>query len=381
MARVDYLFPVREGNQFDLIVDGDACFNAMLDAIGSARQCILIEQYLVESGWVVSGLVDALGKAACRGITVYMLLDDFGSSGLRLSDRSRLEDAGVRLRFYNPVHFRHWFNNLFRDHRKLLVVDGELGFVGGAGLADAFSQERSGALAWKDVMLKIRGRVVRDWCELFSWTWKETTTEDVVLPEWPANESPGYQSGRVLVSAPFHRLEISRALIRQMRKAKQRIWITSPYFVTSRKIRRILGQAAFRGVDVRLLLPGVKSDHPWVTFASRRHYGGLLAEGIRIFEYQPRFTHAKIELCDHWVSIGSSNLDRWNQSWNLDANQTVIDEEFAHRVAAFFVQDFSDSREITTLFWKERSFASRLGEALSGVLVNGLQHLIRRRRP
>ena len=373
----EYRFPVRDGNHFELLVDGDAFFSRMLDAISQARHYILLEQYLVESGLLTSQFIQQLIEAAQRGVAVYLLLDDFGASGLLPSDRKRLARAGVLSCFFNPVHFKRFFNSLFRNHRKSLIIDEQFAFVGGAGLADEFSAEISGTLAWHDVMLAIRGSAVQDWRQLFVQNWQKHSAEPIALPDINAQPHADNKLGRLLAANPLKRQEINRALIKQLRRARHRAWITSPYFVASRKIRRTLRQTARRGIDVRLLLPGPYSDHPWISHAARRHYVRMLKNQVRIFEYQPRFIHAKVELCDDWVSLGSSNLDRWNQRWNLDANQSICDAGFATEVAALFNRDFALSTEITLRDWQQRSWLTRLREGLSGQLISWLERLFR----
>jgi len=378
MARFKkYQFPVRDGNHFELLVDGDVFFKKMLDAISLAQHTILLEQYLVKSGKLTSRFVQQLDQAAQRGVAVYLLLDDYGASGLTQGDRQRLEQTGIQSCFFNPVRFKRFFHSLFRNHRKSLIVDGEVAFVGGAGLADEFSAKVSGPQAWHDVMLEIRGSVVQDWGQLFVQTWQRHSRQPISLPEITCPPHADDQTGRLLTSSPFKRQEINQALISQLRRSQQRAWITSPYFVAPRKIRRILRQTARRGVDVRLLLPGPFSDHPWISHAARRYYMRMLKNRVRIFEYQPRFIHAKMELCDDWVSIGSSNLDRWNQHWNLDANQGVCDADFAAKLAALFNRDFSLSKEITLQAWQQRPWPTRLREGLSGLIVFWLERLTR----
>ncbi|MDH5446184.1 MAG: phosphatidylserine/phosphatidylglycerophosphate/cardiolipin synthase family protein [Gammaproteobacteria bacterium] len=374
-----YRYPLHESNQFDLLVDGQQYFPAMLAAIEAAKSFILLEQYLVSSGEITHQFIQKLIEAAQRGISIYVMLDDFGSSGFNETDRQRLHDNNIQLHLFNPFRFKQIFNSLFRNHRKILVVDGQVAFVGGAGLADEFSEQQYGQQAWHDVMLKIRGDVVKDWCNLFCTTWEKHAKPqiEITIPESSLNV--GNQSGRVLTATPLRRQEINRALIKHIRRSETCAWITSPYFVTTRKIRRVLRQAAWRGVDVRLLLPGQYSDHPWISFATRRHYSRLLKSGVRIFEYQPRFIHAKIELCDDWVSLGSSNLDRWNQRWNLDANQAVYDAELAEQSRKLFEQDFSDCIEITLAMWRQRPWLSRFRELISGQIVVWLETIIRSR--
>jgi phosphatidylserine/phosphatidylglycerophosphate/cardiolipin synthase-like enzyme len=155
---------------------------------------------------------------------------------------------------------------------------------------------------------------------------------------------------------------IQRSLLKHVKSAEHRIWFATAYFIPSWSIRRKLKHAARRGVDVRLLLPGPVTDHPGVRYASRRYYGRLLKNGIRIYEYTPRFFHAKMVLCDNWVTIGSCNYDRWNLQWNLEANQEVDDQDMATTVAAMFMNDFSNSLEHTGKEWEQRSWRQRMLE-------------------
>ncbi|MDZ7805192.1 phospholipase D-like domain-containing protein [Thiohalophilus sp.] len=368
------------GCRFTLLVDGEQYFPAMLAAIDRAKQFILLELYLVESGHMTRRFIKALIRARQRGVSVYMLLDDYGARFLELLDREILLAQDIKLVFFNPFDYRRFYRSLRRDHRKLLLVDGLTAFTGGTGLSDAFAPPFEPQRAWHEVMVQIEGPVVADWEQVFSRTWKTVTGQ---LPELPAcskqQYSPG-QSGRVALSAGLTLQEIKRAFIKQVRTARQRVWLTTPYFIPSRKIRRALVRRARAGVDVRLLLPGPLSDHPWVSHAARGFYHRLLRHGIRIFEYQPRFTHAKIGLCDNWCTIGSSNLDRWNQHWNLDANQEIDAGDFASQVAELFETDFAQSLEIDLDDWQTRSGRQRLQEWLAARLVMLIEFVARRYR-
>jgi phosphatidylserine/phosphatidylglycerophosphate/cardiolipin synthase-like enzyme len=155
-------------------------------------------------------------------------------------------------------------------------------------------------------------------------------------------------------------------LLNHIRSAERTVWLATAYFIPAWRIRRALRNAARRGVDVRLLLPGPHTDHPAIRHAGRRFYGRLLANGVRIFEYQPRFLHSKVFLCDHWVSIGSSNLDRWNLRWNLEANQEIDDSAFAGQVRAMFEADFRESIECRYAQWRKRPWSARARERLWG---------------
>ncbi len=356
-----YRFPWRAGNRFRLLVDGDNFFPPMLKAIREARRHVLLEMYLFESGDVSDSFIDALTQAAQRGVTVCLLLDAYGAGGLNKRDRLRLHEAGAFITDYNPLRYGRWRRNLFRDHRKLLLIDGKVGFVGGAGITDDFAPESRGDRYWHDAMVQIEGPCAADWQVTFSQIWNSWAGPPLALP--PAYPAPpeGGELGRVVGNAPWG-MEIKRSLVKRVRNAECRVWLATAYFIPSRKIRRALRVAARNGADVRLLLPGPISDHPAVRHAGRRYYARLLRNGVRIFEYQPRFLHTKVMLCDGWASIGSSNIDRWNQRWNLDANQEVDAPSFAAQVQAMFEADFAASQEYHYDQWDRRPWHRRLLE-------------------
>ncbi|MGE0080368.1 MAG: phosphatidylserine/phosphatidylglycerophosphate/cardiolipin synthase family protein [Thiohalomonadaceae bacterium] len=363
--QLPHRFPWRAGNRFALLVDGPQFFPPMLEAIMQARETVLLEVYLFESGAVADRFIDALSAAVQRGVSVYLLLDDFGCLALSRRDRQRLRDAGVHVTFYNPLRFTGVRHNLFRNHRKLLLVDGAVAFVGGMGLTDAFAP--ADGEPWHDTAVRIEGPVVADWHLSFVRTWNLWSRHALTLPI-PPTKRAGMQVGRLALSAGLQRTEIKGALLKRVRAAERRVWIATAYFIPARRLRRALRQAARAGVDVRLLLTGPQTDHPAVRHAGRRFYGQLLRAGVRIFEYQPRFLHAKVQLCDNWVSIGSSNVDRWNFRWNLEANQEVADAGFAAEVQAFFERDFAASQEIVLADWAKRSRWARLQERAWGAL-------------
>lgn len=368
-----YRYPLRAGNQFKLLVDSEQILPAMLQAIESAREFILLEQYLFESCHLTSRFIAAFETATKRKVSVILLLDDFGSSHLESADRQRLNDAGVQLCMFNPARLRHFHRSLLRDHRKLLLVDGKMAFTGSAGFTKDLDDQQDQQAAWHEVMVSAQGPVVFDWTHLFMHTWQQCTSYAPPIKYVMPSSQPADLHGRVTLNAGHGKLEIVRSLLIRLRSSNSYAWITTPYFVASWKIRRGLRQAARRGIDVRLLLPGPYSDHPWISRASRRHYGRLLRSGVRIFEHQTRFGHAKIELCDAWVSIGSCNLDRWNQRWNLDANQEIMDQAFSQQVKALFESNFAQSREIHLAEWQQRPWQQRLGEWVSIRIVNWLE--------
>jgi cardiolipin synthase A/B len=374
-----FQFPWRPGNRFELLVDGHAYFPRMLEAIELARRHVLLEIYLFESGAVASRFIGALTRATARGVLVKVLTDDFGATKLLETDRERLTAAGVELAFYNPVHLRKWLGNMFRDHRKLLIVDGEVAFVSGTGITDEFDDPKNPARSWRETAVRVTGPVLADWQALFMRVWSRHAPQALLLPApMPLAEAED-MSGRVVINSGLIVQDIRRSLFRRVRKARQRVWLTTAYFVPSRKFLHTLRQAAEQGADVRLLLPGRHTDHPAVRHAGRRFYSSLLRHGVRIFEYQPRFLHAKTLLCDQWVSIGSSNFDRWNFRWNLEANQEVYDPGFAGRVRVMFDADLKVSVEIDKDQWQRRRWITRLREHLWGRVDLWLENLGRRR--
>jgi len=372
-----YQFPWRGGNQFRLRVNGNDFFPAMLDAIHQAEHFIALEMYLVTSGSLLDQFIEALLCAARRDVKAYLLLDYFGSRGMSKHDKQRLDHANIRLCFYNPTHYGQLRRSMFRDHRKLLLVDNAVAFVGGAGLTDNFDPHASPTHYWHDAMLEIHGPCVNDWARLFIDNWPEHKSVPGHFNYISPAESDGGQPqlGRVAITQMTSHQEIQHSLIKQLNSADHWIWLTTAYFVPSWKIRRALRKAARRGVDVRLILPGPHSDHPAIRHAGRRFYYSLLKQGVRVFEYQPRFNHAKAYLCDQWCSIGSSNLDRWNLLWNLEANQEIDDQRFANSLKRALANDQQQCIELCYETWRQRPWHRRALERFWGGIDSRLNRI------
>ncbi len=369
-------FPWREGNRYRLLVDGGEFFPAMLESIAAARRYVLLEMYLFESGRLADRFIDALIGAVGRGVSVHVLIDDLGSYLLRRKDRQRLVEGGVRLVIYNPLRASLWFRNLLRDHRKLLAADGEVAFTGGAGLTDQFDPQLNPDLYGHETMLEIRGPCVQDWEALFVRAWERWGggTLDLPAKAWPAD--PRGQGGQLAVhTRALTQSEIMRSVVGRIRQARRRVWLATAYFLPTRKLRVALRRAARAGLDVRLILPGHLTDHPSVRLAGRRYYERLLRHGVRIFEYQPRFLHAKVALCDDWISLGSSNLDRWNHRWCLEANQELDDPRLVREIEELFAADFLQSEEILYPQWRSRPRLGRLVEGVMGRIEAILIHI------
>ncbi|HXR01398.1 MAG TPA: phosphatidylserine/phosphatidylglycerophosphate/cardiolipin synthase family protein, partial [Pseudomonas sp.] len=311
------------------------------------------------------------------------LFDDFGSLAFTLSLRTRLTEAGVVLRFYNRVHWRRGIRNFYRDHRKLLLVDKELAVVGGTGVTDEFWHPQQDTSDWHEVMVEIRGPLVIDWQALFDRqfhanprrrAWRPA--ENFGLPRLPKAPVSGQGLGRVAYADSRQHRDILQSLVRALYFSKKRVWLATPYFLPTWKVRRALRRAAARGVDVRLLLTGPRTDHPSVRYAGHRYYPRLLKAGVKIFEYQPCFLHLKMVLIDDWVSIGSCNFDHWNLRFNLEANLEAMDPGLTLAVSDSFERDFLQSSEVSLHDWQSRPLWRRIKQRLWGwvdrLVVNAL---------
>lgn len=377
------IYPWRDGNRFELLVDGPQFFPRMFEHITRAQRQVELELYLVESGACVDLLVQVLVAATERGVKVRCLFDAFGSAGLSAPDRQRLSEAGVELRFYNRIKVWRWQRNLYRDHRKILVVDGEWAFVGGTGVTDAFWTPGEDHSAWHEVMVEIHGPLVADWLQLFEQQWIANPQQRAWLPfvpgprpRLPAVPAMGPGQGRVAYANAIQHRDIVHSLVRSLNSAQKRIWLATPYFLPSWKVRRSLRKAAARGVEVQLLLTGRQTDNPPVRFAGQRYYPRLLKAGVKIFEYQPCFLHLKMVLVDDWSSIGSCNFDHWNLRFNLEANLEAIDQTLTDAAAASFVADFAQSKEITLEMWRQRPLWKRVQQRLWGWLDRVVVNLL-----
>lgn len=291
-----YQYPWRYNNTFQILVDGADYFSSMLSEIKKAKYQVLFESYLFQSGDTANDFITELCAAKKRGVKVFILLDEYGAKGLSRKDKQKLITEKIELIDYNPVNFFYLGKSLKRDHRKLLVIDDTVAFIGGAGITDEFNSSISPDY-WHDVMLKVKGSLVFDLIHSFNKIWQKqkpsslaSSIPSIATPEQIKNKS------RVLISAGAEKNEIIRAIINHIRSSKKRVWLTSPYFISSWKIRRALRYAAKKGIDVRLIFPGPCSDHIWVTYGIQRYYQRLLRSNIAIYEFQPRFSHAKIIL-------------------------------------------------------------------------------------
>ena len=377
-TKIPYQYHWHYDNKFQILVDGSDYFSSMLNEIKNAQSRILLEAYLFESGSTADIFINELCAAKKRNVEIYILLDEYGTKGLSGEDKQRLTSAGIELLLYNPATFLHFGRSLKRDHRKLLTIDDHVAFIGGAGITDEFAPDVTSNY-WHDVMLKVDGDIVFDLVHSFNNIWnKQKTRLKTSTKQIKNNSSITKNKARVLVSSGTEKNEIIRAIIARIRTSKKQVWLTTPYFISSWKIRRALRYAAKKGVDVRLIFPGPHSDHPWISYGIQRYYQSLLKANVAVYEFQPRFSHAKIILCDDWYTIGSSNLDRWNQFLNLEVNMEIYDEQSHQQIVSFFKSDFSKSSLIILNQWNTRSFIRHIKEWISGLMISGLSYISRK---
>lgn len=372
-----YQYPWRHNNNFELLTDGDAFIPSMLREIKNADEVILFEAYLVESGKTADLFINEFIQANSRGIKVYLLLDEYGAKNLNEKDKNRLIKSGINLVLYNPVSLFNFGKSLKRDHRKLLCIDNKTAFIGGAGITDEFNPELNKQY-WHDVMLKISGEIIQDLSHSFHDLREKQQLQPVKNSSSQGNN--GTNKARVLLATGVDKNEIARSIVSRIRSSSNRVWLMSPYFISSWKIRRAIRAAARKGIDVRLVFPGQHSDHKWVRYGVQRYYHRLLKANVKVYEYQPRFNHAKVILCDDWYTIGSSNLDRWNQYLNLDLNIEVIDTDSLNQIIELFEKDIAESNAVTLKQWKARSLLQQIKEKIAGILIGWLSAISRKFR-
>ncbi len=357
MKKVPHQFPWRHNNKFSLLMNGEVFYKDMLESIGKAKHFILFETYFIESGIVTEAFFNALALSKQKGIQLFLLVDDFGVRHLSEKDKRFLKQENIEPIYFNPINIWKLKKIFYRDHRKLLLVDNEVAYVGGAGLSDQFI----GKKAWRDNMVKIQGFIVNDWYQLFELNWQQHSKIKLPQKQDVANFNEQYHAlGKLTYSQGFIFNEIKKALFNHITGSRIRIWITSAYFMPSIKLRRHLCKAAQRGVDVRLLVPGRKTDNPMIRYIGQTFYTKLLKNKVRIFEYQDHFIHSKLILIDSWVSMGSSNMDTWGGYWNLEANQEILDLDFSEKMKHMMLNDFNQCKEIDFSGWCQRSRIQKL---------------------
>lgn len=363
-----------EGNRIRLLRNGREAYPEMLRAIDGAQRQVLLEMYWFDSDRAGRRFADALLRAAARGVEVALIYDALGSIGADGAMFDELRRGGVHVLEYNPIapwKRRFRLGRLTRrDHRKILIVDGEIGFTGGINIADPWLPPEEEGNGWRDDMVCIEGPAVARLGAMFFRAWEREQDHALSRFGWSRKlgdhaDIPGGQRVRVLGENFFrNRHEIARAYVAHLYRAQRSAWISNSYFVPDPSVLRALIQAAQRGVDVRVIVPA-ESDVEIVRHASRAVWGRLLKHGVRIFEWQTSILHSKTAVIDgRWSTLGTFNLDYLSVRWNLEVNVTVLDENFGAKMEASFLADLAECREVDLRTFRFRPLGDRLLEAL-----------------
>lgn len=355
------------GNKIELLQNGEEYFPAMLKAIRSARQTINFESYILYSDSIGRQFRDALCGRARSGTEVRIILDGIGSGwSLDNSDVKMMRQAGCKFSYYHPTHSWRVDRTNRRSHRRILVVDGNIGFTGSVGFADKWSGQAQDKDHWRDVHARIEGPLVGKLQAAFQEHWVKTFSEALSgAGQFPSLHPAGDLKAQVIASRSFSMAPIPLLQAVAFTAATKRIWITNAYCMPTGDQVEQLVKAIDRHVDVRLLLPGPNNDQPMTKSAGRDAYGKLLEGGVKIFEYQPTMIHEKTMVIDgQFCMFGSSNLDARSSEINEELDVVVYDEKFGRELESVFEKDLAQAKQYTLEDFQKRSFWERTTEWL-----------------
>ncbi|APC16796.1 cardiolipin synthase [Pseudomonas frederiksbergensis] len=339
--------PCLANNQVRLLINGHSTFDAIFEAIRTAREAVLIQFFIIHDDQLGRRLQTLLMEKSAEGVAIYLLYDRIGSHSLPYSYVEPLRDAGVQVEaFATRSGWLNRFQVNFRNHRKIVVVDGLQGFVGGHNVGDEYMGEKPPLAPWRDTHVAVSGPVVACMQESFAedWFWASRKLPPLILPQSYPDDGVLCQ---LLASGPADPYETcSLFFVEAIQSATERVWITSPYFIPDEAVFAALRLAVLRGVDVRILLPS-RPDHRIVYAASSLYAFEAVRAGVRVFRYQPGFLHQKVVLIDSEISaIGSANLDNRSFRLNFEVMLLTVDSTFANEVEHMLNDDFAQAHEI-----------------------------------
>jgi cardiolipin synthase len=360
--------PFFKGNSLELLNNGDRFYPAMLKAIDEAQRSITVEAYIYWAGEIGLKFAKALAAAAKRGVRVKLLLDSVGSSTIGDEITTILRDSGCHLAWYNPVRITTFRRVNNRTHRKSLVIDGSIGFTGGAGIADHWTGDAHDDKHWRDLQVRIEGPAVRPLQSGFAQNWLEATGELVTGPYfYPPAVNAGPLALQTIMSSP----ETGASTVRIMyclaiSAARSSIDIANPYFVPDHVSIDLFRDAVKRGVRVRVMVAGISND-TWITrLNSVRLYGALLDAGVVLLEYNRTMMHHKIMIVDGlWSTVGTANFDNRSFSHNEESNICLCDEPFAQTLTETFEKDAAVCQRVTKESWRKRGLLARVMEGFA----------------
>jgi cardiolipin synthase len=364
-------------NRIALLRDGGQAFPAMLQAIAAARSTICFETYIYREDATGQRFAAALCERARAGVEVSLMVDDWGST-LSADFVHRLRVAGVRTLQFSPVLNWRVFGRLFarlrrRNHRKALIVDGEVAFTGGLNVSDDYAAAVDGGRGWRDTHVRIKGPAAADLERMFLETWRKSRGARVT-PERYQRPTPAPDPRVRIVGNEFRkdRKDIRKAYVKAIQGAKRRVHLTHAYFLPPSRVLHALQRAAHRGVEVSVILAAT-TDVYVVRLAAQGIYLRLLRSGVKVYEWSGRVLHAKTAVVDgSWSTVGSANLDALSLRANLEVNAVFEDEKLGTAVEAMFAQDLALCEEVTLAEWRKRSWTERILPWLAFQLRNWL---------
>ncbi len=358
--------PLVEGNKITPLENGEQIFPAMLEAIRSAERTITFENFLWQEGEISDAFAAAFAERARAGVKVHFLQDAMGSNAVHGRAMEVMKRAGVMVEIFRFVHFSR-IN--YRTHRKILVIDGKFGFIGGVGISDQWKGDGRTHGLWRDSHYCVQGPVVAQLQQAFMDNWMETRAELLHGDHYfPKQEKAGEQMCQIFKSSAGEGSDSARLmLLVSIAAARERIRIANAYFIPDDLTRKTLIAALRRGVKVEIITPGTDIDATLVRAVGKTRWKPLLEAGARFYEYQPGRFHCKYLLInDCWASVGSDNLDNRSMSLNEEANLNVLDKDFVARHARVFDDDKEHSREVTLEDWQQRPLEEKIkGRAMS----------------
>jgi cardiolipin synthase A/B len=360
-------------NAVESIPNGDHFYVAELQAIAAAKSSVNMEAYIVQRGEIAKKIIAALTERQRHGVQVRLVVDAMGSLMTPKRYFKDLREAGAKVEFYHPMRWNNWMRSNNRTHREMLIVDGTLGFIGGAGIADQWWEDKPPKNPrWRDEVFQVKGDAVRALQSTFLENWLEASGELLAGEKfYPPEADAGGSTSMVVTSTPSQGGSTRARVLFQtlVASAHKSIQITTPYFLPDPSLREELVHARERGVEVRILLPGGKSDHLMTRASSRRVYGPLLLAGTEIFEYQPSMVHAKIMVVDGmWSVVGSTNWDNRSFGLNDEVNLVTLDAGLAQQLKSQFDQDITRAKRVEYGEWKKRGVWERGVEMLGALL-------------
>jgi cardiolipin synthase len=366
--------PAIPGNSVKTILDQDEIMPAMIEAIKSAQKTITCETFILWSDSVGRQMIEAFSERARAGVQVHLIVDDVGSTMLSGADVKSMEEAGVHVVRFNPMHKVLLFFTAgdvnHRTHRKILVIDGRVAFTGGLGYSDLWLGDDQGGGPWRDNEYRIEGPVVGQIQAAFLTNWMKSVGQmldgDGYFPPLPVQ---GDLACQFVMCSPHHELaSIELMYLLAINAAEQTVDIATAYFVPDDLMVNALTSASKRGVKVRILMPGAHTDSTLARDASKASWARLLEAGIQLFEYQPAMTHSKVMVVDHcWTAVGSANLDPRSLRLSEEANLYVFDESFALEQTGILEKDLQQSQQITEWEHEKRSIFDHISQFFASI--------------